>query len=469
MAQQFEDQGGASTSNPSRALRWITSRYLRRLANPARLEKQRAAIESQRLSKGRAHVVEYFHQVDDPYSQLAAQALQPLLDTYSIELIPHLVSGPTGGNAPEPDLLLDYARRDCALVAPHYGLEFNAAARSPSTKRVALATRILATADAATFPQLALTVGRALWSDDLTQLTALKDRLGAASADVAQARVEEGSARRAKLGHYSGAMFYYGKEWYWGVDRLYHLENRLISLQARHQPGHQLLMPRPRLETAAMRQKGALTLEFFPSLRSPYTSIIFEKTISLAASTGVTLVLRPVLPMVMRGVPATVEKGRYIITDTAREAQSLGLEWGNVYDPIGDPVRRAYSLYSWARDQRKEQSLLRSFLQAAWFDGVNTNSRRGLRQVVENAGLDWKQAASLIGGSDWEAELEENRLAMYAADIWGVPSYRLLNAQGEALLECWGQDRLWLVARTIAQYDKEHSHSAEIQLKVSPG
>jgi 2-hydroxychromene-2-carboxylate isomerase len=461
MAQQFEDQGGASNSNPSRLVRWITSRYLRRLANPARQAKQRAAIESQRLSKGGPHTVEYFHQVDDPYSYLAAQALQPLLDAYSIVLIPHLVSGPTNDNAPEPELLLDYARRDCALVAPQYGLEFNAAGRAPSVKRVALATRILATADASTFPQLALTVGRALWSADLTELTALKDRLGVASADAAQARVAEGSARQASLGHYSGAMFYYGKEWYWGVDRLYHLENRLISLQARHQPGHQLLMPRPRLETGPIRQKGALTLEFFPSLRSPYTSIIFDKTINLAASTGVTLVLRPVLPMVMRGVPATLEKGRYIISDTAREAESMGLEWGNVYDPIGGPVRRAYSLYPWARQQGKEQALLRSFLQAAWFDGVNTNSSRGLRQVVENAGLDWKQAQSRIGDCAWEEEFEANRLAMYAADIWGVPSYRLLNARGEALLECWGQDRLWLVARTIAQYDKEHSHSAE--------
>ena len=45
--------------------------------------------------------------------------------------------------------------------------------------------------------------------------------------------------------------------------------------------------------------------------------------------------------------------------------------------------------------------------------------------------------------------LEENRLAMYEAGLWGVPSYRLLNAKGEEVLALWGQVRLWLVSREI--------------------
>ena len=31
--------------------------------------------------------------------------------------------------------------------------------------------------------------------------------------------IKMGSKKREKLGHYQGAMFYYGGEWYWGVDR----------------------------------------------------------------------------------------------------------------------------------------------------------------------------------------------------------------------------------------------------------
>jgi 2-hydroxychromene-2-carboxylate isomerase len=38
---------------------------------------------------------------------------------------------------------------------------------------------------------------------------------------------------------------------------------------------------------------------------------------------------------------------------------------------------------------------------------------------------------------------------MYDAGLWGAPSFRLLDEQGEQLLALWGQDRLWLFAREI--------------------
>ena len=47
--------------------------------------------------------------------------------------------------------------------------------------------------------------------------------------------------------------------------------------------------------------------------------------------------------------------------------------------------------------------------------------------------------------------MEENRLAMYRFGSWGVPSYRLLDRDGKEVLGVWGQDRLWLVAKKIAE------------------
>jgi len=69
--------------------------------------------------------------------------------------------------------------------------------------------------------------------------------------------------------------------------------------------------------------------------------------------------------------------------------------------------------------------------------------------VVEQAGLDWNTAKHLIGKPGWETALEENRQAMYEAGLWGVPSFRLLDENGEEILSLWGQDRLWLFARKI--------------------
>jgi 2-hydroxychromene-2-carboxylate isomerase len=184
-------------------------------------------------------------------------------------------------------------------------------------------------------------------------------------------------------------------------------------------------------------------------LRSPYTAVVFDQALKLAESTGVNLVVRPVLPMVMRGVPATREKGMYIFTDAAREARSAGVPFGHFRDPIGEPARNCYSLYPWACEQGRGNQLISSFLSAAFAKGVNTNNARGLKQVVENAGLDWSVAKTMLGKPGWQGILENNRLAMYKAGLWGVPSFRLLNRRGESVLALWGQDRLWLVAREI--------------------
>ena len=85
----------------------------------------------------------------------------------------------------------------------------------------------------------------------------------------------------------------------------------------------------------------------------------------------------------------------------------------------------------------------------AFAEGINTNNDKGLKAVVESAGLNWTQAQSIVGRPGWEESLEANRLAMYEAGLWGVPSFRLLGENGEQLLALWGQDRLWLLAREI--------------------
>lgn len=449
MNEQFKEQGGAATMDPGRLLRWTTSRLMTRLSRPQRLERQRARQERDRQQEGRAHRVEYFHQVEDGYSHLAAQVLQKLVARYDIELVCHLVSGPRGKNLPEPDLLLRLSRHDSRHVAPEYGLRFPTAKATPGEDIFALAREILAAQDDVGFVACAAAVGEALWCADRAALEDLARAHGRRDAATTGDRVAEGDARIAALGHYSGAMFYYEKEWYWGVDRLYHLETRLAALGVDRRRGEALLLARPPIETGPLRDDGSLTLEIYPSLRSPYTAISFDRALALAAATGVTPRVRPVLPMVMRGVPATRQKGMYIFSDAAREARAAGVPYGNFYDPIGEPARRAYSLWPWAEQQGRGNALISAFLSCAFADGVNTNTTRGLRKVVERADLPWHEAQAHLGDPAWQEILEQNRQAMYAAGLWGVPSFRLLDAQGEQVLALWGQDRLWLFSREI--------------------
>jgi 2-hydroxychromene-2-carboxylate isomerase len=454
MAEQFKEQGGAATMDPSAAFRWISSRVMSKVISPKRLMAKRQKMEKHRQASSVPHVVEYFHQVEDGYSHLAAQALIALTERYDIELRCHLVAGPSGDNSVEPELLIKLSQYDASFIAPHYGLEAPGANVLPDRKAIELAESILTASilqaqASAYFAALATAVGTALWSGDQATLNILAEQHGCVPAQQRQDCLALGNARRAELKHYSGAMFYYAGEWYWGVDRLHYLEVRLADLGADASPDAPLLMPRIEVEAGNRKDNGSLTLEIYPSLRSPYTAVVFDQTLKLAETTGVNLVVRPVLPMVMRGVPATREKGMYIFTDAAREARSAGVPFGCFRDPIGEPARNCYSLYRWARQQGRGNQLISSFLSAAFAEGINTNNARGLKQVVENAGLDWSVAKTLVGETGWQELLESNRLAMYKAGLWGVPSFRLLNKRGESVLALWGQDRLWLVAREI--------------------
>jgi hypothetical protein len=97
---------------------------------------------------------------------------------------------------------------------------------------------------------VAASVSEALWRDDAGSLAQLAAEFGTVSTEAAAAAVEAGTAKRRELKHYSGAMFYYGGEWYWGVDRLYHLEKRLAALGADSQLGAPLIAPRPDADLA---------------------------------------------------------------------------------------------------------------------------------------------------------------------------------------------------------------------------
>ena len=431
--------------------RRIAPHVIRAMTSPRTRGARRWLAERRRRLSGQPHRVLYFHQIDDPYSQLAAQALPELLARYEIALEPHLVGPPSDAAAPERQRLADFARRDAADVAPGYGLVFPAGAAAPAPECVELAARMLHPAiEGGTFPTLAARAGAALFRGDRHGLEAIARESGVTDLAAARAALEAGSRLRERLGHYLGGMFHYGGEWYWGVDRLHHLERRLRGLGLGRRPGEPFIAPRPDpSHEPAPASRERLTLEYYPSLRSPYTGIAMDRVLELPKRLPVDLALCPVLPMVMRGLPVPREKQLYIMLDTKREAEDAGVAFGRVCDPVGRPVERCFSLYPWARERGRAAELLRSFTQAAFAEGVDTGSDAGLRLVVERAGLAWEEARAHLDREGWQEELEANRKQLFALGLWGVPSFRLLGRPGEPDYSTWGQDRLWRVEQEI--------------------
>lgn len=434
-------------------VRIVRSAIMRRMADAGARDRRRARAEHARLRQQRPHEVWYFHQPDDPYSHLAAQALRGFLDRYDVRLRPCVVAQPTPIAIHEKALWDAWARRDGAAIAPYYGLDSHDAGREPPAPRVDLARRILLNLESSPhFPEVAIAVGRALQRDDGGALEALAAEHGALASAPAGGRLARNFALRHRWGHYLGGMFFYAGEWYWGIDRLHYLEARLDALGARRSDA-----PEGRSVTLQRRAPSSLesatrvTLEFFCSLRSPYTHLAYDRVADLCRRYPVDLVCRPVLPMMMRGVKADRRKGQYILFDTKREADRLGVRFGDIWDPFGDPVRRAYSLFPWARDQGRGFEYLHAYSRAVWGERVNAWDAAGLRGIVERAGLSWDEAKARLDTRDWEPEMERNVQDMLAAGSWGVPTLRLAASAAAPAFTAWGQDRLWLVEEEIAR------------------
>jgi len=107
---RFERQPGtAAQLDRSHRQREVQRQILRVVPWLRRMDAHRR--EFVRRVTGKPHVVEFFHQVDDAYSQLALEAISPLLERYDIEMRFHLTSRADLSHEPEPDLLMAWPTR----------------------------------------------------------------------------------------------------------------------------------------------------------------------------------------------------------------------------------------------------------------------------------------------------------------------------------------------------------------------
>ena len=420
----------------------ITQRMLSR----ERLLAQRAKAEKARRARGDGHVVHYFHQVDDPYSALVAGILPKLLARYQIALVPHVVGAPPDSAAPARDKLVAYSRRDTAALAQHWGLDFADHGAQPAAEHIIQARCLLVAAIAAgRFAALAGTLSQAMWRQPHRLASGEWPGGGLSPVPVAEAEthVADADGLRQRLGHYLGATFFYEGEWYWGLDRLYHLEQRLQDLGAQRDGTTGLMFPPDTDLAMPTPAANPVPIDFFCSLRSPYTAIVTPRVFNLARQTGATVRLRYVLPMVMRGLPVPREKRMYISLDAAREAHARKIPFGRLNDPLGKPTERGMALIPLAERLGLGQEYLLSFMRGVWSEGVDAGSDRGLRRIAERAGLPWDGAQTALQDEGWRAVAEANRAEMFSLGLWGVPSFRV----GD--VSAWGQDRLWLVQEAL--------------------
>lgn len=413
---------------------FLTSRTLRNF--------RRSVHTYRRRRSGQKPTVHYFHQVDDPYSHVAAQALEAFAKRYDIKLTCWLVSAPDDAAAPEREKLKHYALRDAARLARQYGFAFPENANLPSSEHVSACARILADAlGKKTFLETVVKSGTALWHGDEASLQT-------SAPQEAEKAIAAGDKARASFGHYLSAMFYFEGEWYWGIDRLHYLEERLQEMGCdTAASGTAMIAPyRDMRFVPAPAAKSKPVIEYWFSFRSPYSWISAPRMRHLAKHYGCELKLRFILPMVMRGLPVPPVKRMYITLDTKREAESVNLPFGTIVDPVGAGAARALALLHHAVPQGRGEDFAELGMRAAFADGIDLASDKGLLDIATRAGMSKADMKAALADESWREIAEANREALFEAGLWGAPSFRVDGKPAH-----WGQDRFWALEEDILE------------------
>ena len=411
------------------------------------VEKTRAAFEAERKDSQEPHTVIYFHKVDDPYSALTIEFVEKIATSFDVLLQPVLVGEENPETIHEPNMYGDYCLRDVNIISDYYGVTFSSKSY-PEKDLVNLANSILTAVDESDFISLAKKVSKALWAHDQKTLEELSIK-HVASPDEVLKKLQLGNAIRDDKDYYFGSAFYYGKELYWGLDRINYLEERLDELGLRKYSMHESICV-PNLKAPdTLKSEHKFNLYYYPSLNSPYTFVSVKGVQEIKDRYPINLITKPVLPMLMRKMTIPNSKVKYIISDAAREGLKKNNPIGKIYSPIGKPARKAYSIFPIINEAGKGFEYINELLQASFYDGINIGEDDYLKSTVEKLGLDWNIISKKLGNNDWKKVLDNNLKDMYSGKCWGVPSFKITDANDDNPFYVWGQDRMWLLKEEI--------------------
>lgn len=431
--------------------RKLRSQLLTLLLSPKTRTFKRGWAERRRRMMGKPHTVHVFLELDDPYSYLLTQYLGDLTDCYDIELHVHLTQALGDDYRPCANMLAVYAEKDCRELAREMSIPFLDKGNAPPVEhRRVLIDALAGSEQNKSHAGDVYEVINLYWRGDTVSVARRVD--GAEMTGQGEAMLKKNQALLVELGHYNVATIYYAGEWYWGIDRLHYLADRLDRLGVRREAASNARL-------ASLRQIAQITLpiappsaagelpplEYFYSFRSPYSYLSLRRVFEIADAFGLELRIRPVLPMVMRGMRVPKPKLVYIATDTAREAERADIPFGKFSDPIGSGIERCLAVYFYALGEKRERDFLINAGLATWAEGVDVATDKGMRKVTARTGLFWPDVKASMQDNSWRVEVEENRESMMESGSWGVPTLRL----GDFVV--WGQDRLWLLVRHIEE------------------
>ncbi len=374
-----------------------------------------------------------FLDVSDPASHFAIRVLPLIMEKISLPIHVYLVPPAKPDVVNDLSLYRQHKLRDVRMMAAYYGItDWPSSAQLDVTQFLNFYQALIECHEGHQFLEQALPLSRSMWRENLPRDS---DTIAAVSDTHIANQLAENAQFQRRLGHYLGGMFYFEGEWFSVLDRLQHLHRRLVSRGHTQQDSLFLTAA----TAPSVPKVDTNELDFFFSFRSPYSYLAVSQIIDLKKRYELKIRVRPVLPMVMRGVPLPRVKQLYIITDCHREAVSKKIPFAPFCDPLGRGVERCLKIFQFAEQQQRPLEFIKEISQGIWSQGLDVSNDRGLKILLMRAGLNWQQAFDFEANADLLSLTNANGDALNRLGLWGVPSFRL----GDVAL--WGQDRIALL------------------------
>ena len=293
-------------------------------------------------------VVTFFHAPSDPHSTILLQALKILITKYNIRILPKIVSplrdNAIAGHSIEYVTQWNWGLKDSTAVAKVNGLQqlrsldppvinvedFNVKAMKYDVLLSKILEELFNTQDSSLngltagnsmeFLDIAIAAGKELFGRKDGPKTLDKETLSIRNKYFApymnmdvhdktrQKQIIATNHQDLKdLGHYLAGMLYLKPDFYWGVDRLYHLEERLLELNlGRYRDQKPTFVQNYKLRALTIPNVQSLKVRpptnkivMYYSFRSPYSQLAVDRIYNLGKSWGIEVETKPVLPMVV--------------------------------------------------------------------------------------------------------------------------------------------------------------------------
>lgn len=391
---------------------------------------------------GQKPTAEVYLSLNDPHSFMLVQMLSRLATNYHLNFKVLFIWGTLPGITICPKLYREWAIKDANLTAKQFNLVH--IKYEPSSASLATGQQIwqFKVNNIANAEQIFINT----WGNQF------KEHFQTSTPTINH-QVKNQLRLKAK-GHYAPASIFFAGVWFVSVERLYHFEIMLKKLLLIDKLNESFMSkcamsPEPILHdkinscASNIVVEAAVPLVLYLSLRSPYSYLGFVKAVELAKRHQIELVIKPILPLLMRGATIPIVKQKYIYLDAFREAKKLGIEFTGFTDPLGAGVINVYRLFAWAQQQGKGVDYMLACFKAVYVNGIDLADPENLKIIFKELSLNIEDAYAYQEQHDWQQWADMNQIDLTNLNLWGVPSFSY------ATTSYWGQDRIQALEQEI--------------------